>query len=268
MAFVPTKFDQLKEERYEEMIKQIIDESDIILVVLDARMPIISRNSRIEELLKEKGKKFTFVLNKIDLALKKDVKAAKKKLIKIAPTLEVSSKTGQYIDALSRRIFSQLDKIKKARRKVGLLGYPNVGKSSIINRLTKRGAAKVSKEAGFTKGIHWIRGKKMELVDGPGYIESKEKLEQLRMGFLGAKNPEKLRDPESIAVKIIEVLLRKRAKSIEETYKVKPDMKSAYETLLKIGKRYGHLKKGGDVEERKTAIMVIRDWQRGKLKFF
>ena len=268
MGFVPIKFDQSKIERFEEMINEIIDQSDVILFVLDSRMPYLSRNNRIEEMLKEKSRRFIFVLNKIDLALSKEVKAARKKFIKIAPTIEVSSQTGKYVDALLRKIFSEFDKIKNCRRKVGLLGYPNVGKSSLINRLTKRGAAKVSKEAGYTKGIHWIKGKRMELVDGPGYIESKEKSEQLKMGLMGAKSPEKLQDPEMVAFEIVKEILKKKQKSIEDFYKIKVKKKNPSEIILEIGKKRGHLKKGGKVEEKKTSIMIIRDWQNGKLKLF
>ena len=138
----------------------------------------------------------------------------------------------------------------------------------MINRLTKRGAAKVSKEAGYTKGIHWIKGKRMELVDGPGYIESKEKSEQLKMGLMGAKSPEKLQDPEMVAFEIVKEILKKKQKSIEDFYKIKVKKKNPSEIILEIGKKRGHLKKGGKVEEKKTSIMIIRDWQNGKLKLF
>ncbi|MFC1686109.1 GTPase [Nanoarchaeota archaeon] len=272
MSFAPIRFDQAKIERFEELINEIIDQSDIILVILDGRMPEISRNKRIEEILREKGRKFTFVLNKIDIASSKELRAARKRLMKIAPSIGVSSKTGKYIDNLRRRIFSEFDKIKvtkrRCRRKVGLLGYPNVGKSSIINRLVKRGAAKVASEAGYTKGIHWIKGRQMELVDGPGYIESSEKSNQLKIGFLGTKNPEKLKDPETVAFNIIKDLLEKHPKSIEDIYKIKIDTKDPSEIISMIGKKRGHLKKGGKIEEKKTSLIIIKDWQSGKLKVF
>ncbi len=268
MGFVPQRFDQAEEERYEEMVKLVIDQSDVILLVLDARMPEITRNKKIEEILQEKDRRFFYVLNKIDLAPKKVVVAARKRLIKIAPTMSVSSTTGQYIDALRRKIFSEFDKMVGCNRKVGLLGYPNVGKSSIINRLAKRKAAKVSVEAGYTKGIHWIRGKNMELVDGPGFIESKDKLNQLKSGLIGAKIPEKLVDPETVAFNIIKDLLRKNPKGIEKMYKIKLTSKDASEVIDQIGKKRGYLKKGGEIEEKKTSIRIIHDWQSGKLKLF
>lgn len=192
--------------------------------------------------------------------------------MKIAPTIDVSSQTGNHIDALRRKIFSEFDKIKTlkndCRRKVGLLGYPNVGKSSVINRLACRNAAKVSQVAGYTKGIHWIKGKQMELVDGPGYIESKEKPGQLKMGFLGAKNPEKLTDPEVVAAEVIKEVLTRKRKNIEDLYKITIKTRDPMEIIEQIGRRRGHLKKGGVVEEKKTSIMIISDWQRGKLKLF
>ena len=274
MSFVPLKFDQSKIEKFEELINKIIDQSDVILVVLDSRMPEVSRNKRVEEMLKERNKKFFFVINKIDLAPRKEVQAARRRLIKIAPTMGVSSKTGQYVDALRRKIFSEFDKIKFknkngfCRRKVGLLGYPNVGKSSIINKLAHRSAAKVSQVAGYTKGIHWIKGKQMELVDGPGYIENKEKPGQLKMGFLGAKNPEKLTDPEVVAAEVIKEVLAKKKKNLENLYKITINTKDPYKIIEQIGMKRGHLKKGGKLEEKKTSIMIVQDWQNGKLKLF
>jgi len=106
----------------------------------------------------------------------------------------------------------------------------------------------------------------MELVDGPGFIESKDKLKQWKMGLIGAKIPEKLPDAEVVAQNILIELLRKSPKSIEEKYKIKIGSDNPQEVLEQIGKKYGHLKKGGEIEEKKTAMMVIRDWQSGKLR--
>ncbi len=268
MAFVPIRFDWYKKEKYEEMIDEIIDQSDVILMLLDARMPELSRNKRIEEILKNKGRNFIFVLNKFDIAPRKTVIEAKKALSKIAPVIEVSCKTGFGVDVLRRKIYSIFDKVEKPRRKVGLLGYPNMGKSSLINRLARRGAAKVSREAGFTREIRWIRGKKMELVDGPGYIESKDKSEQLKLALISAQNAEKLHDPEMVAYNIIREMLSKNKKGIEELYEIKLNSNDPSEVMDLIGKRFGYLKRGGEVERRKTSIKIIKDWQEGKLKLF
>jgi len=266
MRFAPKRFLPSTTERYEEMIKEIIYQSDIILMVLDARMPEISRNKRIEELLKENTRKFIFVLNKSDIAAKKTILTAKKKLLKIAPVVELSAETGDRVQVLRKMIYAMLDKMENPYKKVGILGYPNMGKSALINKLSKRRAAKVAPVAGFTKGIHWIRGKSMELVDGPGYIETKDKMEQLKLGFIGAQNPEKLKDPENMALSIIEVLLTKKGKGIEENYKIKITSKDPFEILETIGKKLGHLKKGGVIETKRTSMVIIRDWQSGKLR--
>jgi len=266
MRFAPKKFIASTSEKYEEMMKEIIYQSDVVLIVLDSRMPWISRNKRIEELLKENQRKFIYVLNKVDIAPKKIVLSAKKKLSKIGPVVEVSAANGKGIDYLRSKIYALFDSIEDCRNKVGLLGYPNMGKSSLINRLARKRSAKVSGEAGFTKGIHWIRGSKMELVDGPGFIETKDKLEQLKLGFIGAKSPEKLDDPETVAYGIIEKVLDKDKKNLEQAYKIKIRNEEIQEIIELIGKRYGHLKRGGALETKKTAMMIIRDWQSGKLR--
>ena len=267
MPFVPKKFNMYKKERYEELIDDIIQQSDVVLLLIDARLPEISRNKRIEQILKERGKEFIFVLNKFDLASKRVVAEEKKKLSKIAPVIAVSCKTGFGIDHLRKMIYHVFDRTEKPRRKVGLLGYPNMGKSSLINRLAKRGgAAKVSKEAGYTREIRWIRGKRMELVDGPGYVESGEKEEQLKLSIIGAKNPEQLHDPEMVAYNIIREMINKNKAGIEEAYDVKLLTEDPADAMALIGKRFGYLKSGGGVEMHKTSVRIIKDWQQGNLK--
>jgi len=268
MTFVPKRFNEAKKERYEEMIDKIIDQSDVLLMLIDARLPEISRNPRLEKILEEKGRKFIFVLNKFDIAPKREVAESKRRLSKIAPVIAVSCKTGFGVDHLRRMIYREFDKMDKPKRKVGLLGYPNMGKSSLINRLAKRGAAKISKEAGYTREIRWIRGKRMDLFDGPGFIESGEKSEQLKLSMIGAQNAEKIPDPEMVAYSIIKELLTMHWKSIEKTYGIKIESDDPAETIESIGKRFGYLKKGGGVEPKRTSIRIIKDWQEGKLKTF
>ena len=215
--------------------------------------------------LKEKKRDFIFVLNKYDIAPKSAVIEAKKKL-KFAPVMQVSCKTGMGIDYLRRKIYTTFDAIPECKRKVGLLGYPNMGKSSLINRLSGRTAAKVSSQAGFTRSISWIRGRRMELVDGPGYIESKEKRNQLEMALINSQNAEDLPDPEMVAYEITKEMMLRNRKEMERFYDVKFPTNDPADAIETIGKRFGHLKRGGKIETKRTAIVIIKDWQQGRLK--
>ena len=140
---------------YWNVIKDIIHNSDIILEILDARMPELSRNEEIETLTKESGKQLILILNKADLVSKKQLAINYEKLRDKFPCFIISTK--DKIGTKRLREWLIANGKNKERFKIGVLGYPNTGKSSIINSLSLAKKAPVSSKAGTTHGQHWIK---------------------------------------------------------------------------------------------------------------
>lgn len=150
---------------------------------------------------------------------------------------------------------------------VGVLGYPNVGKSSIINNLAPGKKVKISKKAGTTHGVHWIKGMGgIKLIDTPGVIPL-AKEDEIRYGLIGAKDTERLKNPELVAHALIKLFLKTGKNGFEKFYKVLIVDKDVEEVIKEIGKKKGHLIKGGEIDENRTCSMIIRDWQQGRLMF-
>lgn len=269
-------------EPYWDVIKRIITESDVVVEVLDARLIELSRNSEVESLIKEIGRPLIYAVNKSDLVSKKSLK---KQLENIKGNIVFMSKE----DSKSSRIL--LFEIKKAFRKtgkriipekdqydpkpeyreakadivVGILGYPNVGKSSIINKLCHKGKVKVSKKAGTTHGIQWVKlTDKIKLIDSPGVIPLK-KDDEIRYSLISAKNPDKIKDPESVAYAIINLFIKNNIIPLEKFYHINIQDTDQTAILEQISNKKGHLLKGGIPDENRTYIQLIRDWQNGKL---
>ena len=176
----------------------MLREADIIIEVLDARFVGETRNLEIESKAERSGKIILYVLNKCDLA---DLKKVKEETSKLSPSVFISSKEKLGTTILKKKIL-ELSHGEKVT--VGVLGYPNVGKSSLINALTGRGSARTSAESGFTKGLQKIRvDSKIMLIDTPGVFPKEEK-DIVKHGKISAIDYGKIKDPEYVALRIIE----------------------------------------------------------------
>jgi ribosome biogenesis GTPase A len=248
-------------KKFPEVMKGVLEESDIVLEVLDARFIRESRNKFIEHGLKAQGKRIIYVANKSDLI--------KKKKNNLKNLVYVSCKERKGIGILREKIKFEAKKIKKLNREkekiyIGIIGYPNAGKSSVINLLVGRSSAPYSKQAGFTKGKQKIKlTKDILLIDSPGVIPEKnysttDKNLVSKQVKLGAKTQEKIKDPEFF----IHTIIRDYPGLLEEHYKI--ESKGDSEIFLeKLGRELNILKKGDKVDADKVARKVIKDWQEG-----
>jgi len=249
---------------YFDTVRHVVQKADIVLLVVDARMPELARNEELERLVAAMRKTLVIVFNKIDLVSAKDL-AVLKNRFKTAFFVSASKNLG--ISKLRAQLYIISKQIGIELPHVGVVGYPNTGKSALINVLARGARTKVSSVAGTTKGIQWVRVGKLRVIDSPGVITYKENEEKL--GFIGAKNPEQMQNPESVASEIIDHCIEKNKRALEDFYGVEingADEEDLNEVMLRIGKNKGYLAKGGIVDEKRTAIAIIRDWQKGKLR--
>ncbi len=235
---------------YWRIVGKIISKSDIILEILDARNFEESRNEEVEDKVKRRGKKLILVANKVDLISKKEQK-------KLKNCVYVSTKERKGIGILRQKILSLAPRHKVV---VGVVGYPNTGKSSVINSLAGRHKAKTSPKSGFTRGYQYIRIGRILLIDTPGVFSFGEK-DDVKLALIGSKDQTRLKDPEFVALKLIKVLKGK----VEEFYKIK-DEKSYEKKLVLIALKLRKLKKGNEPNTIETAKIIIKDWQKGKIR--
>jgi ribosome biogenesis GTPase A len=280
------KFKGTNMEPYWDLVNRIIKESDIVLEILDARVVDFSRNFEIERLILENNRPILFVINKSDLVSKEKIKQDVEKLKSIGAVVFISAKKPRTTKVLLyniRKVFkkhgkrpeSEKDKSNSKNMKfreakadivVGVLGYPNVGKSSIINALCHKKKLAVSKKAGTTHGMHWIRATKdIKLIDSPGVIPL-GKDDDLRYGLIGANGEETLKHPDIVAHAIIELFMKSNKKRFEEFYNINLEKENSYDVVNTIALRRRFLLKAGELDENKTCQLIIRDWQEGKLR--
>lgn len=257
-----------QKKKFLGVVEEVILISDIILEVLDARFINETRNREIEKFILEKGKKIIYVLNKADLI---DTSLIEKK-IKIHPFVFVSC-TERKGSVLLRNMIKKIIKQtglsdNKKRAQVGIIGYPNTGKSSLINILTGKNSAKTANQPGFTKGMQKIRlTKDILLLDSPGVITSEEysTINQKKISShtkVGARSYSIVSNPEFVVQDLLNDLNIK--KQIESFYSIETNQDS--EILLEqIGRKRGFLKKGGEIDIDRCARAVLKDWQEGKI---
>uniref|UniRef100_A0A672KF96 Nucleolar GTP-binding protein 2 n=1 Tax=Sinocyclocheilus grahami TaxID=75366 RepID=A0A672KF96_SINGR len=265
----------VKEEAREEIFKKgqskriwgelykVIDSSDVIIQVLDARDPMGTRSQSIESYLKKEKpwKHLIFVLNKCDLIPTWVTKRWVAVLSQEHPTLAFhASLTNSFGKGSLIQLLRQFGK----QISVGFIGYPNVGKSSVINTLRSKKVCNVAPLAGETKVWQYITlMRRIFLIDCPGVVYPSDDSET-DIVLKGVVQVEKIRNPED---HIGAVLERAKAEYIQKTYRI-PSWSSAEDFLEKLAFRTGKLLKGGEPDLSTVSKMVLNDWQRGRIPFF
>lgn len=259
-------------------IKENIRIADIVIEVADARIPISSRNSDIQKIIGEKP--ILLVLNKSDLA---DSKQTEKWITyytqKGINTISMECKSGKGIGLLKKKINHlmgkkcekwQLKGISRKTIKAIILGEPNTGKSSLINRLATSYKVKAENRPGVTKKNRWIPiDETIDVLDTPGILPPKiqEVISQNNLAFTGAIKDEVL-DLESVSLKLISFLIENYLEMLKNRYKINDEeINNAvpYEILILIGKKRGLLTLGGEVDIQRTSIMLLSEFREGKI---
>ena len=260
---------------------------DIVIELLDARIPMSSQNPDLKNILKNKT--VIKVLNKSDLSDSQENKRWKEYFAKQGiKTVIVNSNTGYGVDETIRKIEEimkdKLDALSEKGRigrkiRAMIVGIPNVGKSSFINRIAKKNSAEVGNKPGVTKSKQWIRiNDKVELLDTPGVLWPKFENEKvaLNLSFTGTIKDDILAQTE-IAYQLLKYLLNNYPENVCERYNFKKqeleeilnqdndENINIYEIMLMIGKKRGAIISGGNVDDEKTAKIIIDDFRTGKL---
>ncbi|MCE8424577.1 MAG: 50S ribosome-binding GTPase [Candidatus Methanoperedens sp.] len=252
---------------YKVMVKDVIKKADILIEVIDARFPDETRNSEVERDVARSRKPLIIVINKCDLVSKEKLEETRDRLTKIAPAVFVSSKE-KFGTTILRHKILEVAGIKGRNILVGCLGYPNTGKSSVINGVSGKHKAGTSPISGHTKGVQLVdAGSRIMFIDTPGVIPFGEN-DQYLQGLLSVKSASHLEDPVGVAMKIIEKLCAENKTSLESFYHVSIQGQNSYNTLEIIARQCNFLKKKGEVDETRAAIKIINDWQTGRLMIY
>lgn len=254
-------------KKYPDLLVKVVNDSDVLVEVLDIRFVLEMRNSEAEEWIRKQKKPLIIVFNKIDLLDKKQLSNKIVELERLRPFLFLSTKNRNGISVLRNAIKREVSKLGLENVSVGIIGYPNTGKSSIINVLIGKHSAGTGAEAGFTKGIQKLRLMKgVVLLDSPGVIPPKDysTIEQKKISkdtTYGARSYNKVKFPDNV----VNDIMKEYPGVIEKHYNINSNG-DTIELIEFVGKKKGFLKKGGEINEDMTARFILREWQEGKIK--
>lgn len=258
------------------MMAENIKLIDAVCEVMDARIPYSSRNPDLDEMTA--GKPRLIIFNRIDQA---DPEASKKWASKFradgAAVLETDCKNGKGVNGFSNAVRNLLsDKIARynARGQTGrvlrvmIVGIPNVGKSSFINRVAKRKAADTSDRPGVTRGKQWIKiDNGMELLDTPGVLWPKFEDQTVaeNLAFTGAVR-DQIMDLETLGANFMLRMKESYPQRIVERYKIEiPDAANGFELLEMAAKKRGFLMSGGEIDITRMSVILLDEFRGGKL---
>lgn len=284
-------------QSYPSLAKEVIMASDIVLEILDSRFIKETRNHLLEDYARENGKLLIYILNKADLLDTQKIKLSGI-IDDLKPYVFLSCITHQGRRELRETIRIQAKNFKKTKKNiteelpsdyehlesnkqgkgsqkffkvgteihVGVIGYPNVGKSSIINMLTGRGSAKTSPKAGFTRGIQKIKlADGVMLLDTPGVMSDEDAAASQsahlkKHAMIGVRTYDSTKNPEFVVAEI----MKENPGLFEAHYHI--NAKGDSEVLLEeLGKKRKFLIKGSAIDTDRTARIILKEWQSGKI---
>ncbi|KAF7976886.1 hypothetical protein HWV62_5429 [Athelia sp. TMB] len=266
---------------YVRTLHKVIDQSDIVILVLDARDPEGCRSRIVEEEVRRReseGKKLVFVLNKIDLVPRDNAQAWLRYLRHSTPTLPFRSASNTQRTHLSSTTAPALLKLLKAYKPsaaqsitVGVVGFPNVGKSSLINSLKRAKVCPVAAQPGHTKDLQSIQLERgIKVVDSPGVVFDEEDDVDGKGGKKGSvllRNVVKVEDIDDPIAVVEEILARTSHEELQKIYNL-PQFTSTLEFLTMFSLSSGRLLKGGTPDILSAARQVLTDWNHQKIPYF
>lgn len=258
------------------IIKESLNLVDGVVELVDSRIPYSSSNPELNYLIKNKPR--IVLLNKCDIA---DPNATKmwidyyksKNMYALAVDCRTGKGLNNFIPTVQKALYKTIEKnISKGMNgkalRLMVVGIPNTGKSSFINRMAGNAKAKVADKAGVTRQQQWFAvGKGIELLDTPGVLWPKFDDPEIgdKLAFTGAVKDE-VTDIETLSCRLLEVLAKTRPHSISDRYKLDDiDGLQGWEILEMIGKKRGFLIKGGEIDYERTAVMLCDEFRGGKL---
>jgi len=249
---------------------------DVVIEILDARIPISSQNPDIAEIIK--NKKRIILLNKSDLANEEQNSIWQEYFTSIGiPTIQTNSNTGIGVKQILKTIVKNMkDEIEEQAKKgrigkpirVMILGIPNVGKSSLINKLVQKNSAQVGNRPGVTKQKQWVKlNNRIELLDTPGVLWPKFENQQiaLNLSYIGTIKDENLQITD-IAYNLLKCLTDNYKNNLKQRYKLDDiDGIDTLQLMEIIARKRGAIKSGNNIDDEKIARIILDDFRSGKL---
>jgi len=258
------------------LIKESLNLVDGVVEIVDARIPYSSRNPELDSIIKNKPR--IILLNKSDVA-DRTATSIWLKYFKDNGlyALAVDCRSGRGLNKFDLTVKTALSDVIERNKSKGMenkplrlmvVGIPNTGKSSFINRMGKNAKAKVADKAGVTRQNQWfVVGNGIELLDTPGVLWPKFDDAEVgdKLAFIGSVKDE-VTDKETLACRLLETLAKTHPELVEERYKLDSvaDLQG-WEILEMIGKKRGFLIKGGEIDYDRAASIVADEFRGGKL---
>lgn len=260
------------------MIKENLSLVDGVVEILDARIPFSSRNPEMDKMVK--GKPKMLLLNKSDLA---DANITNQwidyyKKLGVSAVLPIDCKSGKgiksFLPTLKNQVLNELVAKRESKGMTGvplrimIVGIPNVGKSSFINKMAGGKRAKVEDRPGVTRTKQWVKfGEDVEMLDMPGVLWPKFEDQTVahKLAFTGAVKDDVI-DLETLSMMLLENLSQNYPKALIERYKIDITPEDNGISLLeKVGRKRGMLISGGEINTERASIMIMDEFRGGKL---
>lgn len=251
---------------------------DAVAEIIDARIPVSSRNPDLNKLIQNKPR--VILMNKCDMANQTATKMwidhyAKQGITAIAVDCRSGRNLNKFPAAVEAVMKERVQRLKAKGMKnpvmrIMIVGIPNVGKSSFINRISKQNRAKVEDRPGVTRGNQWFTiSKSLEMLDTPGVLWPRfdDKIVGEHLAFTGAVKDQVV-DVELLAVRLLDFLKKLKPADFIARFKLEDidlDEIDSYELLRMIGKKRGMLISGGEIDTERAAIMLLDEFRAAKL---